>query len=144
MSIDITQQKILIQHLQDYACFDHPVMQFKVIETHISWVLLTGRFAYKIKKAVDFGFLDYSSLEKRQHQCIEELRLNQRTAKELYLEVIPIGGSVEHPQLHGTPVIEYMVKMRQFSQQHLLSRMLATGRLGPHHISRRAAEQLLL
>ena len=65
------------------------------LETHISFVLLTGAYAYKIKKAVDFGFLDFTTLAARQFFCAEELRLNRRLAPELYLEVVPITGSID-------------------------------------------------
>ena len=76
----------LIQALQDPALYDHPVEDFSVIETHISWVILTGNFVYKIKKPVNLGFVDFSTLDKRQHFCAEELRLNRRFAPDLYLE----------------------------------------------------------
>ena len=73
----------LVRALQDPALYDHPVKSFSVIETHISWVILTGHFAYKIKKPVNLGFVDFSTLEKRQHFCAEELRLNRRFAPDL-------------------------------------------------------------
>lgn len=102
-----------------------------IIETHISWVLLTEQYAYKIKKPVNFGFLDFSTLEKRRFCCYEELRLNQRFAAELYLEVVPISGTPEHPQLGGPETetetetdrdtaIEYAVKMLRFPTGQLL------------------------
>ena len=75
----------LIAALQNPALYPHPVDSFEVIETHISWVLLTGPFAYKIKKPVNFGFLDFSDLAARGHFCAEELRLNQRLTDDLYL-----------------------------------------------------------
>lgn len=93
-------------------------------ETHISWVLLTGEFAYKIKKPVNFGFLDFSTLEKRRHYCEEEFRLNKVSAEPLYVGVVPIYGSTESPSF--TPKdktdqpIEYAVKMREFPQKALL------------------------
>ena len=97
-----------------------------MIETHISWVLLTGQYAYKIKKPVDFGFLDFSLLEKRHFYCKEEVRLNRRLAPQLYLEVVMIHGSEAQPNLEGQgPVIEYAVKMRQFPQSAQLDRLLS-------------------
>lgn len=126
----LAHQQQLIESLRNPDYYDHPVDKVELIETHISWVLLTGRFAYKVKKGVDFGFLDYSSLEKRQCQCEEELRLNRRTAPQLYLEVVPIGGSAQAPVLHRQPAIEYAVKMQQFPQQALLSQVAARGELG--------------
>ena len=73
----------LINALQNSALYNHPIKYFSVIETHISWVLLTGSFAYKIKKPVSLGFVDFSTLDKRQHYCNEELRLNRRFAPAL-------------------------------------------------------------
>ena len=125
----------LISALQNPARYPHPVDGFQVIETHISWVLLTGPYAYKIKKPVDFGFLNFTELSAREHFCQEELRLNQRLTQGLYLEVLPIGGSENAPQLGGTgPAIEYALKMRQFPQSQLLSAVQARGELSEAHI----------
>jgi len=110
-----------------------------VIETHISWVLMTGSYAYKIKKPVNFGFLDFSTLEKRHFCCSEELRLNRRLAADLYLEVMPITGTPEHPEIGGaTPAIEYAVKMLQFPSGQLLSEHARNGRLDTDHINQLA------
>ena len=112
-----------------------------LIETHISYVLLTGQFAYKIKKAVELGFLNFSTLAARRFYCEEELRLNRRLAPKLYLDVVGITGSVEAPFLGGTgPVIEYAVKMREFPQQALASRALARGELSAAQIDGLAAK----
>lgn len=125
----------LITALQNPALFPHPVDAFEVIETHISWVLLTGPYAYKIKKPVNFGFLDFTTAQARQHFCEEELRLNQRLTSDLYLEVLPITGSPEAPQLGGDgPVIDHVLKMRQFPQTQLLDAVQARGELGEAHI----------
>lgn len=125
----------LIAALQNPALYPHAVDGFQVIETHISWVLLTGPFAYKIKKPANFGFLDFTSLDARQHFCGEELRLNQRLTEGLYLEVLPITGSESAPQLGGSgPAIDYVLKMRQFPQSQLLSAVQARGELTPAHI----------
>jgi aminoglycoside phosphotransferase family enzyme/gluconate kinase len=120
----------LIKNLQNADLFDHNITQFSVLETHCSYVLLTGEYAYKIKKSVDFGFLNYSSLEKRQHYCREELRRNQLLAGEVYLDVMPIYGSSQQPSLKpaGEP-IEYMVKMREFAQDNLLSHLQQQNKL---------------
>jgi uncharacterized protein len=111
----------------------------KIEETHISWVLLTGHDAYKIKKAVDLGFLDFSTLELRRLYCNEELRLNRRLAPELYLDVVAIGGNPEHPVLGKEPAIDYAVHMRRFAQTNLMDRMLTHGRITPDHIDKLAA-----
>ncbi|MGV8917776.1 MAG: AAA family ATPase [Pseudomonas sp.] len=120
----------LIAALQNPALYPHPVDSFQLIETHISWVLLTGTYAYKIKKPVNFGFLDFTSLPSREFFCGEELRLNQRLTEGLYLEVLPITGTAEAPQIGGDgPVIEYALKMRQFPNSQLLSTLQANGEL---------------
>ena len=97
---DVTSDSLILA-LQDPALYDHPVKEFQVLETHISWVILTGDVAYKIKKPMDFGFLDFSTLERRKHFCEEELRLNRRLAQNLYLDVVPITGSAGNPELGG-------------------------------------------
>jgi|TARA_Y100001933_G_scaffold139513_1_gene138346 aminoglycoside phosphotransferase family enzyme/predicted kinase len=127
-----TSGQTLIQALQNPALYDHPVQDFRVIETHISHVLLTGDYAYKIKKPVDFGFLDFSSLARRKHFCEEELRLNRRLADNLYLDVVAITGTPEQPVLGGDgEAIEYAIKMRQFRQEDLLDRRQEQGTLAP-------------
>jgi aminoglycoside phosphotransferase family enzyme len=99
----------------------------ELVDTHISWVLLTGKYAYKVKKPVKFPFLDFTSLERRKKFCDEELRLNRRLAPALYLDVVPIGGTVENPRIGELPAIEHAVKMRQFPGTALVDRKLATG-----------------
>lgn len=128
----------LIDALQNPACYPHPVASVKLLETHISWVLLAGDYAYKIKKPVDFGFLDFSSLARRHFFCHEELRLNRRLAPELYLEVVGIGGDIERPVLGAEPAFEYAVKMRRFAEETLLDHRLAQGCLTTHELQRLA------
>ncbi len=129
----------LIEKLQNPALYEHPVTAFEVIETHISWVLLTGEYAYKFKKPVDLGFLDFSSPEKRHHYCLEELRLNSRLSPQLYLAVISINGSWQKPCINSEgPVIEYAVKMRQFPQCDLLLNKAKAGTLTTEHIDQLA------
>ncbi len=110
----------LIRALHDPACYDHPAGPVRVVETHISWVLLTGEFAYKIKKPLDLGFLDFSSLDKRLHACCDEVQLNRRLAPDIYLDVVPITGSPAAPRINGSgETFEYAVKMRQFPAEPL-------------------------
>lgn len=126
---------ILINALLDPAVYSHPVETCELIETHISWVILAGDYAYKIKKPVNFGFLDFSTLEKRRFYCNEELRLNRRLAADIYLDVVAISGSPKQPCLSEEgPAIEYMVKMNRFAQQAQLDRMLESGALHKAHI----------
>jgi hypothetical protein len=121
----------LIQQMLQPAFYPHPVTEpIELMQTHVSYVCLTGDYAYKLKKPVNFGFLDYSTLEKRHHFCQEELRLNQRGAAPLYLEVVPITQSGEQFRLQGDgEVVEYAVKMRQFPQSALLSSQFDAGLL---------------
>jgi aminoglycoside phosphotransferase family enzyme/predicted kinase len=101
--------------------FSHPVEGLKLIETHLSWVFLTGHFAYKVKKPVCFDFVDFSSLASRHYFCSEEIRCNRKFAPELYLDVVPIvlrgdgtlGVEPEHPK-QGDEIIDYAVQMLQF------------------------------
>lgn len=112
----------MIQALQSGAAFPHPTRDIRVVETHISWVILTGDYAYKIKKPMNFGFLDFTTLEKRRHFCEEELRLNRRLAPSIYLELVSIGGSPEAPCFRPDgEIIEYALKMRQFDPESVLS-----------------------
>jgi len=125
----------LLTALQDPAFYPHPVEGLRVIETHISWVILTGRYAYKMKKPVNFGFLDFTTLEARKHFCEQELRLNQRMAPELYLEVLPVTGTEQAPVLGGEGApLEYLVKMQEFPQSQLLAEVQARGELTKAHI----------
>ncbi len=136
----VRSQSRLVEALHDPACYPHPVHPIRIIETHISLVVLTGTFAYKIKKPVDLGFLDFTTLEKRRFYCDEELRLNSRLAPELYLDVVPIGGTPEAPRVGGGGnVIEYAVRMREFPQEALADRVLARGELISRHIDTLAA-----
>ncbi|MEM7726305.1 MAG: AAA family ATPase [Cyanobacteria bacterium P01_A01_bin.45] len=126
----------LIQQMLQPDFYPHPVSKnIQLVQTHISYVLLTGDYAYKIKKPVNFGFLDFSTLDKRSHFCREELRLNQRGAAQLYLQVLPISKNGEQYQLGGTQeVVEYVLKMKQFPEAGLLSNMLERGQVRESHV----------
>jgi aminoglycoside phosphotransferase family enzyme/predicted kinase len=122
----------LCEGLMRAAAYPHQATRVEHVETHISHVFLTGPYAYKIKKRLDLGFLDFSTLEKRRQACLEELRINRRLAPELYLDVVPIAGTPAQPAVEGAgPPIEYAVKMRQFSNDGMLERVLARGELTP-------------
>ena len=136
ISPDLLSQKQLVDALLAPGYFSGTS---KLEETHISWVLLTGRDTYKIKKSVDLGFLDFSTLAARRFFCTEELRLNRRLAPNLYLDVIAIGGSPEQPILGGEPAIEYAVHMRRFARSCMMDRRLESGYITPQHIDKLAA-----
>lgn len=111
-----------------------------LIETHISWVLLAGGHAYKIKKPLRLPFVDYSTLERRRHCCEEELRLNRRLAPALYLDVVAITGPAQSPAIGGDgPALEYAVHMRRFDDGALLSERLRSQQLGAADIDACAA-----
>ena len=121
--------RTLIEALQAalQARLNEPVV---LIETHISWVLLAGDRAYKLKKPVRLPFVDFSTLASRRRCCELELQLNRRLAPQIYLEVLPVCGSAAAPQLGGAgPVIDHVVCMRRFAPGALLSEQLAAGRL---------------
>lgn len=116
----------MITALLRSEAYPHPTGPITLVETHISWVLLTGSYAYKVKKPVNLGFVDFSSLQKRRHFCQEELRLNQRLAPELYLAVVEIHGPAEQATVGGAgPLIDVAVRMRQFDPKGLLAHALS-------------------
>ena len=122
---------IWLSRLLQPAAFLHPTWGLRVLETHISWVILTGPFAYKVKKPVNLGFLDFSTLEQRRWFCLEELRLNRRLAPTIYLDVLPIVGSPTRPRVGGSgTAFEFAVKMKQFEQDALFSEQANADRLG--------------
>ncbi|MDT8321394.1 MAG: phosphotransferase, partial [Xanthomonadales bacterium] len=120
-----------IRQLLDPAAWPAVDEPPQLIETHISWVILAGEFAYKIKKPVSLGFLDFSTRALRKHYCEEELRLNRRTAPELYLDVVSIGRTHAGLRVGAEPVVDYAVKMRRFPEEARLDHGLRAGRLGP-------------
>lgn len=126
--IDISS---LIKQMQQSDFYPHEtVASIELVQTHISLVFLTGDYAYKLKKAVNFGFLDFSTLEKRQHFLQEEIRLNEEIAPELYLEVLPITLSGDKYILGGEgEAVEYVLKMRQFPQENLFINLFTAGKL---------------
>ncbi|MGD1942207.1 MAG: AAA family ATPase [Leptolyngbyaceae cyanobacterium] len=121
----------LIQQMLQPEFYPHPVQDsIQLIQTHGSYVMLTGDFAYKVKKPGDFGLLNYSTLELRKHFCAEELRLNQRAAAPIYVAALPISQQGDRYELDNTEnVVEYTVKMRQFPQSTLLSHRFEQGNL---------------
>ena len=132
----------LIAQMLTADFYPHPVSEpIQLLQTHISFVLLTGKYAYKVKKPMNFGFLDFSTLAKREFFCQEEIRLNQRLAPELYLEVIPITETADG-QYHlgdsgsgsGAVVADYALKMQQFDQDNLLINLFEKDQLTVDHV----------
>jgi len=129
-STDLGQAKAL-KYMVQRGTYDPPPATVECIETHASYVFLAGAFAYKVKRAVKYPFLDFSTLEKRHAACLNELRINTRTAPQLYLEVVPISEEPDGTlrlRGRGKPV-EWVLVMRRFDQEALYDRMAAEGRL---------------
>ena len=125
-----------IEALRDALGSSLPAGGVEVVETHISWVLLAGDYAYKVKKPVRLAFLDFSTLAARRRYCEEELRLNRRTAPDLYLDVVPLTPGADGrpvPGGEGEPV-EWALRMRRFPAEALAERMARAGALGPAQI----------
>lgn len=120
----------LVKSLLDPAAFPHPVESIEVVETHVSWVILTGPFAYKIKKPIKLPFLDFRELSSRLFYCEEEVRLNRPWASDIYLDVVPICVRAGHALVGGDwPAVEYAVRMRQFDQDERLDAQLDANKL---------------
>jgi aminoglycoside phosphotransferase family enzyme/predicted kinase len=112
-----------------------------VLETHLSYVLLTGSFAYKVKKAVDLGFVDFRSPVSRHRDCEREVRINHAFAPALYLDVVAITGSAEAPAIDGRgPVLDHAVRMREFAQDALAAHALARGEIEARWVDALAQE----
>ena len=104
-------------------------------ETHISWVFLAGDYAYKIKKPVKFSFLDFSTKEKRQEFCEEEVRLNKRLAPEIYLGVVPLVKEGQVTKFEGNgKIVDYAVKMQRMKNGETMDRVLGLGSVGADEV----------
>ena len=120
----------LVRTLLQPTAFDHPADDAELVETHISWVILAGDFAYKIKKPLVLDFLDFGTLEKRKLCCEEEIRLNRPSAPDVYIDVVPVTERNGQPRFGGAgEALEYAVRMRRFDQALRLDEQLAAGLL---------------
>jgi aminoglycoside phosphotransferase family enzyme/predicted kinase len=120
--------KHLLKALTDQSAYPHPIEAVEVRQTHISAVFLAGPYVYKVKKPVDLGFLDFSTLAKRHHFCEEEVRLNRRLAPHVYLGVAPVVQTSTHLQFEGEgEVVEWAVKMVRLPDNATLQERLARG-----------------
>ncbi len=126
----------VIQALLHPEAYPHPTAPvIELVETHISWVFLTGKYAYKLKKPVELGFLDFSTLERRRHFCYEELRLNRRLCSDLYLDVLAVTKHNNKIRIGGdSEPLDYVVRMVQFDRNLELDRLLRRGELTAEQI----------
>jgi uncharacterized protein len=111
--------------------------KISLVQTHISWVFIGDKYVYKLKKPVDFGFLDFTTLDKRKFYTEEELRLNKRFSPDVYLAVVPISEAGSTFAIgNASHVVEYALKMRRISEDHMLYRLLAQGKAGEEELRR--------
>ncbi|MFH1175894.1 MAG: AAA family ATPase [Acidobacteriota bacterium] len=124
--------ELIVERLCDPAVYPEPTTRVDLLQTHISYVFLTDRFVYKVKKAVNFGFLDYTTREKRRHFCEREVELNARLCPDVYLGVVPIFAVGGEPSFagEGEPV-EYAVKMVRLPADRMLREVLGRGEGSP-------------
>src|SRR5207302_1508679 len=122
----------LIDALSRPSAYPFPVSDVQVVQTHISAVFLAGSFAYKVKKPVNPGFLDFSTLDRRHHFCQEEVRLNRRLAPDVYLGVVPVGRADGGLRFEGPgEVVEWAVKMRRLPAGVTLHERPLAGAVAP-------------
>ena len=130
-----------LQQLLEPQVFPHSAEDLRLIETHVSWVILAGDFAYKIKKPIRNSFLDYTSLESRHAYCEAELRLNQRFAPELYIDVVAISNEKGGLAIEGRgEVVEWAVRMRRFPADALMNQRLTHGLVSTQDVRTLAAK----
>ncbi len=130
----------LIAALLDPAAYPEPTSKVELVQTHISWVFLTDWFAYKMKKPLDLGFLNFSTLRRRHYYLKQELKLNRRLCPKIYLAVLPITVEKSGVKVggRGQPV-EYILKMVRMPQERMMIEVADRGELGREHLERLVA-----
>jgi aminoglycoside phosphotransferase family enzyme len=122
-------QKQVVEALMKPEAYDEEPGKIELTQTHISFVFLTRNFVYKVKKAVDLGFLDFTTLEKRRFFCEKELELNRRLCGDMYIEVVPINKSNVIKIKGEGETVEYAVKMKRMPQEKMMSRLLEENKV---------------
>ena len=127
---------LFLQALLKPECYDHPAPELKLVQTHISSVILAGDFVYKFKKPMNFGFLDFSDLEKRRVCCEQEVLLNRRLCPDIYLGMVEVTLEPDgHYALNGKgAVVEYGVKMVRMPEERMMVNLIRSGELGSEHV----------
>ena len=124
-----------IQELLKPEAFTHPASDIRLVQTHISYVILAGEYVYKFKKPVDFGFLDFSTLEKRRFCCRQELELNRRLSPDIYLELVTVTDTGGRFELNGAgEAVEYGVEMVRMPEERMMINVIKSGQLEKSHI----------
>jgi aminoglycoside phosphotransferase family enzyme len=133
----------MIDDLLNPAHLPDETQRVSLVQTHISMVLIADQFVYKIKKPVDLGFLDFTTLDKRHYYCTQEIKLNRRLSRGLYLGVLPIlyDGVYYRMGAGEGRVVEYAVKMKRLPEEMLMKSVFLRGELSETHL-RRIAEVL--
>jgi aminoglycoside phosphotransferase family enzyme len=132
-----------IDKLLSYGNFPDSAKERKLIETHISWVILGDKFVYKIKKPIKYSFLDFSTPELRKHYCEKEIELNQRFSKDIYLEILPIYELQDRYGIgvNEGKIIDYAVKMRKLDPEKQMDILLVRNKVSESDI-RNLAEKV--
>jgi aminoglycoside phosphotransferase family enzyme len=129
-------QKQVVEALMKPEAYDEEPGDIELVQTHISFVFLTRNFVYKVKKAVDFGFLDFTTLEKRCFFCEKELELNRRLCGDMYLEVVPINKSDAIKIKGEGETVEYAVKMKRMPQERMMSKLIEENKVDDRLVDR--------
>jgi aminoglycoside phosphotransferase family enzyme len=129
--------KQIIEDLKNPAALPEKTSKVDVVQTHISVVFVADSFVYKVKKPVNFGFLDFSTLEKRKYYCHREVALNRRLARDLYVDVLPITRINGKYTLkgEGQEPVEYAVKMKRIPDDRLMKSLFVAGKITPEHLN---------
>jgi uncharacterized protein len=127
----------LIKSLLKETAYPEPTSQVRLIETHVSFIFLTDSFVYKVKKPVDYGFLNFSTVDRRRFYCEEEVRLNSRLCPEIYLGVVELREGSDGGSFTGAGrVVDYAVKMKRLPEERMLSHLLERGEVTPEEMER--------
>ena len=129
-------QKQVVEALMKPEAYDEDPGVIELVQTHISFVFLTKKFVYKVKKAVNFGFLDFTTLEKRRFFCEKELELNRRLCGDMYLEVVPINKADAVKIKGAGETVEYAVKMKRMPQKRMMSKLLEKNKVDDRLVDR--------
>lgn len=130
----------ILEDLQNPSFLPDETTSVALVQTHISLVFIGDEFVYKIKKPVDFGFLDFSTLEKRHQFCLQEVKLNRRLCRGIYLNVLPVTFDGKHHKIgkgHGQ-IVDYAVRMKRIPEQMLMRSLFQSGLLNEEHLDKLA------